>query len=100
MAAALLAIFAQWLVFRIQPLLPNFTQGDELWAVSSITRRGSSYADYFGIFQNLSVWLRANQDKVSYFDAAVVNVLMTIGIALGVYKGVDWLAHWISDGSD
>jgi hypothetical protein len=100
MAAVLFAILAQWLVFRIQPLLPNFTQGDELWAATSITRRGSSYADYFGIFQDLSVWLRANQDKVSYFDAAVVNVLMTIGIALGIYKGVDWLAHWISDGSD
>lgn len=72
-AAALSAVLAQWVIIA----------AGHNWAATAITRTGEHIRDYFGRYDNIYRLLDENQNVFSYLDAALVGILLTVGITIG-----------------
>lgn len=53
------------------------------WAATAITRTGAHIRDNFGRYENIFRQIDENQNVFSYLDAALVGILLTVGITIG-----------------
>jgi hypothetical protein len=72
-AAALLSILSQWLIIS----------ASLQWPATAVTRTGAQVRDYFGRYEGIYNLIESNLDAFSYLDAALVGILVTLGITIG-----------------
>ncbi len=53
------------------------------WAATAITRTGAHIRDNFGRYEKIYRLIDENQNVFSYLDAALVGILLTVGITIG-----------------
>ncbi len=72
-AAAVPAVLAQWVIIAA---------GHD-WAATAITRTGAHIRDNFGRYEKIYRLINEKQNVFSYLDAALVGILLTVGITIG-----------------